>query len=81
MDRKEVFEKVQGVFRNTFKNESLLLEESMPINEIDGWTSLVHMMLVADLADVFSIKFRLNDLNNMKTVGDMLDTILNKLPA
>jgi acyl carrier protein len=51
----------------------------MSSNDVDGWNSLNHMILVSEVEKAFSIKLKLKDLNKMHNVGDMIDIILSKL--
>jgi acyl carrier protein len=62
-----------------FNNESLIISRGMSSNDVDGWNSLNHMILVSEVERAFSIKLKLKDLNKMHNVGDMIDIILSKL--
>ena len=67
------------IFRKVFNNESLALTDSMTANDVDQWDSLSHMILITEIENAFSIKFRLKELNKMKNVGDMTEMIMSKL--
>lgn len=79
MDRTELISRLTMIFRKVFNNESLTLTDSMTANDVDQWDSLSHMILITDIENAFSIKFRLKELNKMKNVGDMTDMIMSKL--
>jgi acyl carrier protein len=79
MNKIEILQKVELVFRDVFGKESLVINEQMSANDIDEWNSLNHMILVSDIEKVFAIKFKLKDLNKMRNIGDMVEIITMKL--
>ena len=79
MERNEVFSKLTTIFRTIFNNNSLLLKNELTANDVDGWDSLSHMLLISEIENVFSIKFKLKELNKMRNVGDMIEIIISKL--
>ena len=79
MDRTELISRLTLIFRKVFNNESLALTDSMTANDVDQWDSLSHMILITEIENAFSIKFRLKELNKMKNVGDMTEMIMSKL--
>jgi len=79
MDEKSIMPELEQVFRKVFNNESLIISRDMSANDVDGWNSLNHMILVSEVEKAFSIKLKLKDLNKMHNVGDMIDIILSKL--
>ena len=72
MDKTELINKLTSVFRKIFNNESLVLSDGLTANDIDQWDSLSHMILITEIEKVFSIKFRLKELNKMRNVGDIV---------
>jgi acyl carrier protein len=79
MERTEVIDKLTLIFRTIFTDSSLVLTNEMTANDVDRWDSLSHMMLITEIEKTFSIKFKLKDLNKMRNVGAMIDTIIDKL--
>jgi acyl carrier protein len=79
MERTELVSKLTEVFRKVFKNDSLNLTNELTANDVDNWDSLSHMLLITEIENSFSIKFKLKDLNKMRKVGDMIDIIMSKL--
>ena len=79
MEKNEILEKLQLVFREVFGKESLIISEDMSANDIDEWNSLNHMIIVSEVEKVFSIRFKLKDLNKMRNIGDMIEVIMSKL--
>jgi acyl carrier protein len=79
MEKAEVVSKLTVIFRKVFSDDLLNLTDELTANDVERWDSLAHMILIAEIENVFSIKFKLKDLNKMKKVGDMIDIIITKL--
>jgi acyl carrier protein len=78
MERATVIEQLTPVFRKVFNAPDLTITDEMTANDVEGWDSLSHMLLIADVEAAFGIKFKLKELNKMRNVGDMIDIILTK---
>ena len=78
MDRNEVHSKLTGIFRKTFNNDDLEISDDLTANDVENWDSLTHMLLITEVENAFSIKFRLKELNKMRNVGDFIDMIASK---
>ena len=78
MERTEVLIKLTAIFRTVFSNDSLNLTNDLTANDVERWDSLSHMLLISEIENAFSIKFKLKDLNKMRKVGDMIDIIISK---
>lgn len=79
MKRDEVLNELTHIFRRVFNNNSLNIHNEMTANDVEHWDSLSHMLLIKEIEDSFLIKFKLKDLNKMRNVGDMIETIMSKL--
>lgn len=74
-------EELQDIFRDVFENPEMIITEDLSANDVDDWTSIVHMQLLATIEEHFGIKFATRDIRKMKNVGDLLKSIENKLGA
>jgi len=79
MSREEVFEKLNGVFRDVFDDESITVNDTTTADDIEDWDSLEHINLMAAVESEFGIKFSMGQVVTMKNVGEMADIILQKL--
>ena len=79
MDKIEVLDKLTIIFRTIFSNNLLVLTDRLSANDVENWDSLTHMLLITEIENSFSIKFKLRELNKMRKVGDMVEIILSKL--
>lgn len=79
MEKTNILNKLTAIFKKVFNNDTLILTNELTANDVDNWDSLSHMMLITEIENSFSIKFRLKDLNKMRNVGEMIDIINSKL--
>jgi len=79
MDRTNIENQLELIFRKVFDDDSLVLTNELNANNVEQWDSLSHMLLITEVEETFSIKFKLKDLNKMRNVGDMIDKIISKL--
>jgi acyl carrier protein len=79
MGKKELLDKLTLIFRNVLGDDSLTLSNEMTANDVSQWDSLSHMLIITEIENIFSIKFKLKDLNKMRNVGDMIEIITAKL--
>ena len=79
MERIDIESRLTSIFRKVFGNETLNLSNELTANDVEQWDSLSHMILITEIENDFSIKFKLRDLNKMRNIGDMIDIIASKL--
>ncbi len=79
MTRNDIYEKLTMVFRDFFDDEEIILSDNTTSNDIDDWDSLEHINLLVAVEQEFGIKFNMNEVTNMKNVGEMVDIILNRI--
>lgn len=79
MERKEIIEKLNEIFREVLDNESIVLSESTVANDIEEWDSLAHIQLIDAIQKAFKIKITAREMVSWGNVGEMVDGIKNKL--
>jgi acyl carrier protein len=79
MTIEEITLALTSIFRKTFGDETLVLSDDMTANDVDNWDSLSHMLMITEIEDHFSIKFKLRELNKLKNVGILIDLINTKI--
>ena len=79
MERNSILEKLAPIIRKAVKNENLELNEALSSNEIEGWDSLAQMLIASEVEKAFSIKFKLREIGQFKTIGNLMDLIEEKL--
>lgn len=79
MNRQEIFDGLNEVFRDVFDDESITVGETTTAEDIEDWDSLTHIGLTVAVERKFNIKFNMGEVNAMKNVGEMADIITSRL--
>jgi len=79
MEKNEIIEKAQAIVRQVIKNNSFEWEGALTAEEIDGWDSLSHMIIITELENEFKIKFKLKELNKLNNLDSLVTLIQSKL--
>ncbi len=75
MTREEIYERLNGVFRDVFDDETLQVRDETTAADVPGWDSLRHISLLAAVEEEFDIEFSMKETVGMKNVGEMVDII------
>jgi len=79
MDKIEILQQVEVIFKDVLDEEGIVLSESSTTNDVDGWDSLTHIQLIVAIEKHFGIKFSSKEILSWKNVGEMLESIDSKL--
>ena len=79
MNRNEIIEKLTAIFHDVFSDNTIVLCDDMTASDVENWDSLTHMFMITKVEEVFGIKFKLRELNKLKNVGDLCNTIAEKM--
>lgn len=79
MNKVVINEKLTAIFHAVFSDNTLVLTESMSAADVENWDSLTNMMMISEDESQFGIRFRLKELNQLKTVGDILNILEEKM--
>jgi acyl carrier protein len=67
------------VFREVFENNEIVLAPEMTANDVDGWDSLSHSILISAVELKYKIKFSTREILRLKNVGDLVQLVDAKL--
>ena len=67
--------KIQKIFRKVFDNQELIINLESNAFDIEEWDSIMHIVLLHEIEKVFGIKFKSNQINEIKNVRDILNII------
>ncbi len=76
-----IFEKLTPIFRKVFNDDSITLSRELTAGDVANWDSLTHMLMIGEVENSFSIKFKLKELNKLENVGGLVELIEAKLPS
>jgi acyl carrier protein len=75
----DTLEILNGIFRQVFDNDKLAVTRDTTANDIEEWDSLTHMNIIMVVEKKFKIKFALAEIENLSSVGDLVDLIDRKV--
>lgn len=78
MTKIEIMKKLNGIFREVFDDNTLKIAENTSAKDVDGWDSLMHITLIAEVEEAFRVKFTMKEITGMKNVGEMAAIIERK---
>lgn len=79
MERSEIFKKVNEIFCDELDNEDIVLNDDTTADDVEEWDSLSHVQLIVAIEKAFSIKFTSNEILSWSNVGQLVDSIENRL--
>ena len=75
MNRNEIMQKMNAIFVDLFDDNGIVITDETTAADINGWDSLAHITLIAEIEDAFDIKFTMKEVINMKNIGEMIDVV------
>ena len=78
MEKQEILNQVQEIFRDILDNEDIVLTNETTANDVEEWDSLSHIQLIVAIEKHFKIKFTSKEMLLWKNVGEMVDCIASK---
>ncbi|MCR5142107.1 MAG: acyl carrier protein [Ruminococcus sp.] len=78
MNEKQIYERLNEVFRDVFDDEDITVNADTTADDIDDWDSIEHINLVGAVEDEFGLRFKMGEVSGMKNVGEMVDIIMKR---
>lgn len=78
MEKNQILEEVQDIFREVLDNEEIVLASETTADDIEEWDSLTHIQLIVAIEKHFKIKFTSKEILSWQNVGEMVDCIAAK---
>ena len=79
VDKKEVLNQVQEIFRDQLDDEYLVLKSETTAMDVEEWDSLNHLILVVAIEKHFNIKLTSKEIISIKNIGDLVNFIEGKI--
>lgn len=78
MTQEEILPALTAIFRTELDDETIVLFPETVADDIAGWTSLTHILLVAAVEKKFRIRFPSREIMRWKNVGDLMSALIEK---
>jgi acyl carrier protein len=81
MTRDDVFARLQGVFRDVFDDESIVLRPTTTAADVPGWDSLNQIKIIISCERALGIRLKPREINALENVDEMVDHLMATLHA
>ena len=78
MTPEQIHEKLTGVFRDVFDDDSLQISEATTAKDIEEWDSLTHVNLIVAAEKAFAVSFTTKEVKALANVGDFIRLIASR---
>lgn len=79
MNSQETYERLTGIMRKVFKDETLVARPEMTARDVKAWDSLAHIRLLLEIERGFRVKFTTAEIAGFDNVGELAELVENKL--
>ena len=79
MKREAIVEKLTVIFREVFNDGTIVLSDEMNAGDVENWDSLTHMLMISEVESQFGVRFKLKELNQLKSVGNIVTILEEKV--
>lgn len=79
MEEQEILSQVVEIFKDELDNEEIELTMESTAKDIEDWDSLSHIHLMVAIEKHFKIRFTSSEISNFKNVGEMVESVKNRL--
>jgi len=79
VQKEEILKGVQDVFIDVLEDDNIVLNYNTTADDIMGWDSLNHVVIIVEIEKKFNLKFKLEEIQSFKNIGEICDIIFNKV--
>jgi len=76
-----ILEQLKDIFIDVLENDDIVLTDATKAADIDEWDSLNHIQLVVAVEKHFKIRFTSKEIQSWKNVGELVNSISQKIPG
>jgi acyl carrier protein len=81
MTEPELYNGLNGIFRQVLDDQSIDLKPSMTADDVEGWDSMNHIFIVVEIEKRFGVKFQAAEMEELKNVGELAALLREKVTA
>jgi acyl carrier protein len=78
MQSDEIKTRLTPIFRDVFRDDSLVVTEGLTASDVPTWDSLSHLNLIVAVEKAFNAKFSIRDVRALKNVGELIELVKRK---
>lgn len=79
MTRQEILDQLTDIFQDILDVADLEVTDSLKADDVDEWDSLSHIQLIVAIEKHWKIKFNAREIMTWQNVGQMVDTIVQRI--
>ncbi len=68
-----------AIFRDSLDNDALTLAEETTANDVEGWDSITHVLIMVAVEKKFRVKFTAGEIQRLKNVGELASLVRSKM--
>ena len=73
-----VYQKLTEIFADVFFRDDIVLSPNLAAKDVEGWDSIKHIEIVIAAEEYFKFKFMSSELDNMRTLSDLVRPIVQR---
>ncbi len=81
MNNADIYAQVRDIIADALDQPDLQINAETTAEDVDGWDSFNHINIVVATEAGFGIKFHTAEIEEVRTVGELVDLIEKKLKA
>lgn len=75
MTDSEIYRRLGTLFQDVIGDDDITLKPDTTADDIEGWDSVTHISIIVGIETEFHIKFRNDEMEELKNVGEMVHLI------
>ena len=79
MEKKELMDKLTEIFREVMDNDEIVLNDETTSEDIEEWASLSHIELIDVIGKELGVKITSMEFRGCENVGEIVESLLQKL--
>lgn len=78
MTEADIYQKLTGIFRDIFLDDTIVARPEMTAAEVDRWDSLSHIDMMMMVESAFDVRIPTRVITGMKNVSELVAYLMSK---
>jgi acyl carrier protein len=78
MTTEQIYAELTRIFREVLQDENLVIGPTTTADDVKGWDSATHVNLILAIEMELNVVFNTGEIDEMRTVGDLVSAIERK---